>query len=483
MPRKDIIRDSEGDVIKRLLKIEQEQRARAEKNKLAGYNTGEKVHLKQLAFHKANARNRWVFGGNRSGKTECGAVEAIWLCRGCHPYRKNRKNVSGWAVSVSREVQRDVAQAKVLRYLNPDWIERVTMAEGSKDFPEGGIIDTVYIKNVFGGISKLGFKSAAQGRECFQGASLDFVWFDEEPPKEIYDECRMRVLDKSGDIFGTMTPLKGLTWVYDEIYLNSGSDPEIWTEQMEWADNPFLMPEEVNRLTSALSAEELESRRYGRFRAESGLVYPEFDVSVHVIEPFDIPKEWQCNISIDPGLKNPLSCHFYCCDYDGTIYVVGEHYEAGLDVVAHAEKINALADKLGWFRRPDGRLEALIDSAANQRTLAATKSVSELFYENGIAVNPNVNKDLFSGISRVRRLFAERPPAIYVFSNCPMMIKELKGYWWGNGDAPVKRNDHAMDELRYFVTSRPENKPPKKEPAKTALYKERLLRLRRATKN
>ena len=94
-----------------------------------------------------------------------------------------------------------------------------------------------------------------------------------------------------------------------------------------------------------------------------------------------------------------------------------------------------------------------------------------------------MNKDLFSGISRVRRLFAERPPAIYIFSNCPMMIKELKGYWWGNGDAPVKRNDHAMDELRYFVTSRPENKPPKKEPAKTALYKEKLLRLRRATKN
>ena len=125
----------------------------------------------------------------------------------------------------------------------------------------------------------------------------------------------------------------------------------------------------------------------------------------------------------------------------------------------------------------------MIDPAANQRTLAAAKSVSELFFENGIAVNTSVNKDLFSGISRVRRLFAERPPAIYVFSDCPMMIKELKGYWWGNGDTPVKRNDHAMDELRYFIMSRPENKPRGKELSKTALYKERLLRLRRATKH
>ena len=476
-----ITRVAEEELVKKILKIESEQKNRLEKNKLSFYNTGEKVHLKQLAFHKSPMRNRWVFGGNRSGKTECGAVEAIWMLRGTHPYRTNRKNVTGWAVSVSREVQRDVAQEKILRYLNPDWIVRVTMQEGSRDFPEGGIIDSIYIRNVFGGVSKLGFKSAAQGRECFQGASLDFVWFDEEPPKDIYDECRMRVLDKKGDIFGTMTPLKGLTWVYDEIYLNSGSDPEIWTEEMEWADNPYLSEEEVVRLTATLSDEELESRRYGRFRAESGLVYPEFDSSVHVIEPFEFPPEWQSAISIDPGLKNPLSCHFYCMDYDGVIYVVGEHYEAGLDVRAHAEKISALADSLNWARRPDGRLEALIDPAANQRTLASAKSVSELFFENGIAVNTSVNKELFSGVSRVRRLFKERPAAIFIFSNCPMMIKELKGYWWGSGDTPVKRNDHAMDELRYYVMSRPDNKPPKPEKARTALYKEKLLRLRTAT--
>ena len=36
-----------------------------------------KVHKKQIAFHKCKKRNRWVFGGNRSGKTECGAVEVV----------------------------------------------------------------------------------------------------------------------------------------------------------------------------------------------------------------------------------------------------------------------------------------------------------------------------------------------------------------------------------------------------------------------
>lgn len=67
-------------------------------------------------------------------------------------------------------------------------------------------------------------------------------------------------------------------------------------------------------------------------------MYSEFDENVHVIDPFPVPREWQCNISIDPGLKNPLSCHFYAVDGDGVIYVVGEHYEAGKDINHHIKR-------------------------------------------------------------------------------------------------------------------------------------------------
>ena len=68
----------------------------------------EKVHKKQLYFHKCKKRNRWVFGGNRSGKTECGAVETVWLARGIHPFKENKKDISCWVVSLTRQVQRDV---------------------------------------------------------------------------------------------------------------------------------------------------------------------------------------------------------------------------------------------------------------------------------------------------------------------------------------------------------------------------------------
>ncbi len=467
------------DIVEKLCEIEREFGRRRKGDFLSAYNTGEIRHEKQLAFHKCPKRNRWVFGGNRSGKTECGAVETVYMARGIHPYRENRKNVCGWVVSLSAQVQREVAQKKILRYLRRDWIEDIVMLSGRKDSPEHGIIDFIRVKNVLGGSSIIGFKSCDQGREKFQGASLDFVWFDEEPPQDIYAECRMRVFDRKGDIFGTMTPLKGLTFVYNEIYLNRHADPEVWYEFMEWSDNPYLDKGEIAALEGSMDENTLQSRRYGRFASASvGLVYPEFDERIHVIEPFPIPKEWQDDISIDPGLNNPLSAHWYAVDFDDNVYVIAEHYEAGRDIDYHAQALRDISRKIGWHTDAKGRITALIDSAAKQRTLGSLKSVAELFYERGILVNPNVEKDLFSGIARVKSYLNQKNglPNLYIFSNCVQLIREIKGYYWGSGDTPRKADDHSLDEMRYYLMSRPKKSPPVLERTEIQRDKERRLR-------
>lgn len=466
------------EIIEQIKRIEEEQ-LRRKNSPLASYNTGDVVHEKQIEFHKCPKKNKWVFGGNRSGKTECGAVECVWIARGIHPYLTNRANTEGWVVSLSTQVQRDVAQKKIMHYLEKSWIEKVVMSSGSQGSAEYGVIDYILVKNVFGGISKIGFKSCEAGREKFAGTSLDYVWFDEEPPLDVYQECQMRVLDRAGRIFGTMTPLKGLSWVYDEIFLNVRNNKEVWCIFMEWADNPFLPVKEVEYMTESLSEESLNSRRYGKFGVGQGLVYPEFDPGIHVIQPFQVPVEWQDKLSIDPGLNNPLSCHWYAVDGDGNVYVVAEHYESKKDVNYHAEKIKEISRRLNWHADSRGRYEALIDSAANQRTLACSKSVAELFYDNGIAVNTKVNKDVFSGINRVKEYLKVKNgrPKLFIFENCVNMIREIKGYWWGANDSPKKVDDHAMDELRYYISSKPlPPKPPTQTKTAIELDKERLFR-------
>ncbi|HAJ77709.1 MAG TPA: hypothetical protein DCO89_01395 [Clostridiales bacterium] len=443
--------------------------------KLMRYNKGNIVHQKQIKFHKCNKKNRWVFGGNRTGKTECGAVETIWLLRGNHPYKNNKKDVNGWAVSLSTQVQRDVAQSKILHYLPKDWIVDIVMLSGKRENPSAGVIDKIYIKNVFGGISVLGFKSCDQGREKFQGTSLDFVWFDEEPPYDIYLECKMRVLDKSGELFGTMTPLKGLTWVYDEIYLNSKKDDEVWYENISWQDNPFLEQKEIQKLMSQMSEDELDSRCNGKFSFSGGLVYSNFD-DENIIEPFDISPEFYDMISIDPGFRNALSCHFYARDKENNVFAIAEHFAENLTIEEHAKAIFKIADRLNWPKDYDGKLVALIDSAGLQKTLASQKSVVDLFFENGIKTNPKVKKELLPGIQKVKQYIknSNGERKLFIFKNCPNMIREIKGYFWGDDDVPIKKDDHCLDELRYYIMSINDNFAKKPEEPVLVSFKNKL---------
>jgi hypothetical protein len=81
---------------------------------------------------------------------------------------------------------------------------------------------------------------------------------------------------------------------------------------------------------------------------------------------------------------------------------------------------------------------------------------------------------LFTGINRVKSYF--KNDRLYIFKNCVNLIRELKSYRWGDGDLPVKKDDHALDELRYYVMTKPKltQLPPKK--TDVLKKKEQLIR-------
>ena len=74
------------------------------------------MHTKQLAFHHSDKKLKGFLGGNRVGKTVAGAVEAVSHALGYSRFRE-LKPTSGWVVSLTNEVQRDVAQKEILTWL------------------------------------------------------------------------------------------------------------------------------------------------------------------------------------------------------------------------------------------------------------------------------------------------------------------------------------------------------------------------------
>lgn len=393
---------------------------------------------------------------------------------GEHCWRDIKRETEGWVVSLTARMSRDIAQAKILKYLCKDRIIEVVMQKGRKGSPEYGIVDFILVANKFGTTSKIFFKTCEQGRERFQGASLDYIWFDEEPPEDIYQECLMRTLDREGScIWATMTPLKGKTWVYDKIYLNPEGD--ISYMFMSWEDNPYLLPAEIKKMQTALSDDILESRKYGRFMEGTGLVFAEFCEIANVCDPFAIPDSWAACVSIDPGFTNPCAVLWIAVDPDDNVFVIADYSEAEKQIDFHAREILKISDSLGFPRDSDGCLNAIIDSAALSRTLGSPESVAEQFGKHGIRVDAKVEKGVIGGIMKIKALLknVDGVRKLFVFKNCVNLIREIKDYWWGNNEKPVKADDHCIDALRYFVSTVYENK----------FYRARITAPKSITKN
>jgi hypothetical protein len=124
-----------------------------------------------------------------------GAAEATYHATGLYPYwwqgRRITEPHEAWIGGPSGELVRDGTQTTLMGPIG-DWstgmlpkrcIADATRANGTRD-----LIDSVRVKHVSGGSSRIKFKTYDQGRERWQAAKLRFVWYDEEPPLDLYLE-------------------------------------------------------------------------------------------------------------------------------------------------------------------------------------------------------------------------------------------------------------------------------------------------------
>jgi phage terminase large subunit-like protein len=184
----------------------------------------------QEKFLRSTKKSPWAIGGNRSGKTEVGAFKMSTRLLGFCPVTGNQYPVGKyWAVGLDFPQVDQVMRPKIEKYLGTE----------GRDYEFNKASQLIQMSNG----SQLWFKSCDSKRKKFQGADLDGVWFDEEPPFDVFKEAWTRTIDRGGQVWGTMTPVERSAWVYQQIY--SVNDPKFDIICMAMTDNSYLPVDEI----------------------------------------------------------------------------------------------------------------------------------------------------------------------------------------------------------------------------------------------
>lgn len=424
-------------------------------------------HDKQRVFHCSTCKKKLYIGGNRSGKTTGGIVEDIWWLTGTHPFRETPAGpIRGRVVSV------DFVNGieKIILPQFKQWLPTSLLINGSWEDSYDKLLRTLTLANG----SFVEFMSYDQDLDKFAGTSRHFIHFDEEPPQDIYTECLARLVDTNGSFWITMTPVEGMTWVYDTLYEPGVvGEKGILVIEVSMSDNPHLDAEAIKDFLDSLDEDERKAREHGQFVQLGGLIYKHFKPEVHVVkEGWRPPKDWLVAASLDHGYNNPTAWLWHAVSPDGEVVTFHEHYASGSTVDVHAAEVRKFnADPHGLNgREPDYYIGD--PSIRNTDPITGT-SIHQEYIRYGIPIVLG-NNDVKAGINRVSRYLKLRPngrPNWVITENCKNLIKELRRYRWATyaskkianannlKDEPHKKDDHACDSARYFFMSRPDLAP------------------------
>jgi len=284
---------------------------------------------KQIEFHKLGATRHEIalVAANRAGKSYSASAEVAMHLSGLYPDwwcgKRFEKATRGWAAGATGTAVRDIAQRALFGTpavvqdrgtgMVPkscvNWDKGVTLAHGY-----AGLYDTVQVKHKSGGISTVRFMTYEQGREKWQGETLDWCWCDEEPPFELYIEGLTRLATTSGLMLCTFTPLAGRTAVVNR-FLSEPSPDRGWVG-MTLDDAEHISPSERERIVASYPAYLRAAKARGEPAMGIGRVFEtdEDVITEKSISP--VPPEWRKLWAIDIGVEHPFAAVLLAWDAD-----------------------------------------------------------------------------------------------------------------------------------------------------------------------
>ena len=441
--------------------LEAEKARRARENWIDSYRPYEK----QAEFHALGAtkHGRLLLALNQGGKTLAGACEASYHMTGLYPDwwqgRVFPQHNSGWAAAPTNELVRDVLQHKLFGPLDDigtgavpkHLIEDFTLATGVR-----GLIDTAVVRHVTGGKSRLKFKTYDQGRERWQATTLDWVWFDEEPDEDIYEEGRTRTNATGGITWITFTPLRGMSKVVQRFMRSD--DPALGHVRMTIYDVTHISPEDRERIINSYPEHERDARILGKPKLGEGGVFP-VPRDMITVDPFPIPKHWARIAGIDIGWDHPTAAVELAWDRDSDcVYVIKTYAERRQTIAIHAGALLPWGRRLPWAWPHD--------AATHER--GSGEQVAELYKSYGLnMLGEHAQFPDSRGISTeagvAEILDRMQTGRFRVFSNLGAWFEEFDIYHRKDGRIVKEMDDlmsatrHAMMMLRF---SRAQPAPP-----------------------
>ena len=408
---------------------------------------------KQLEFHAAGQtyRERLLRAGNQLGKSFAGAAEAACHLTGQYPGwwpgRRFEHATRAWLGGPSGELVREGPQ-RVLLGSPSDWgtgaipkasIVDITRAQGIRD-----LVDTITVRHEDGQTSELKLKSYDQGRQRWQAATLDFVWFDEEPPSDIYIEGLSRTNATGGMVWMTFTPLLGVSEVVRRFL--SEHSPDRSDTVMTIEDAEHIPPEERARIIASYPAHERDARTKGVPILGSGRIFPVPEEEI-VCDPFAIPVVWPRIGALDFGWDHPTAAVQLAWDRDAdVVYVTKCHRVREATPLVHAATLRTWGANLPWAWPHDGL----------QHDKGSGETLAHQYRDHGLRMLAERAQyvDGGSGVEAGLSDMLERMQSgrLKVFRQLSDWLDEFRLYHRKDGRV-VKENDDLLSATRYGIMS------------------------------
>jgi PBSX family phage terminase large subunit len=288
----------------------------------------------------------------------------------------------------------------------------------------------------------------------FFGLTMSLCYCDEITlyPESIIDMIDTRLSSKHSMGFASMNPSHPEHKVKKWIDKAEKGDRNYYQLHFNLDDNPYVDEQYKQRIRDSLSGLFYKRNYLGLWCLAEGAIFDFFDRSIHVVSrPPRAADYWIAGI--DYGSVNAFACVLVGVNtgrYTGTgkcMWVEKEYYwdpkKTG------RQKVNSeFAKDVAEFLEPYYVKHVYLDPSAESFQLELRK----------IGINTiHANNDVENGIAIMTSEM--KSGNLFICSECTNTIREIEGYVWDSKaaekgwDAPVKKNDHSTDALRYCIAT------------------------------